>query len=316
MSGPRPSRFSESPEPRDDDPEIDLQRLGRLRQRPAQALEHALTQDWADGAGAALVTSRSGDLALWRCHDRWTAPYVPPLLGHLLVVTLAPAHGCRSWLPGEGHRLRHLGIGEVLILPAGEAGYLHWPREHQLLLLGLRPRLLYAGQAEGGPMAARSGLVEPVIHGIASALLAAGERDAPSASRLADHLGRALAAHLSAHYTAAVAGARAGLSQARLQHVLAFLDARVGEPVQLAEAAAVAGCSVHHFAHLFKAAMGVAPMRYVRDLRMQRARELVETSQMSLREIGLQVGLPQPSHFSQAFRAHWKTSPSALRRTR
>jgi transcriptional regulator GlxA family with amidase domain len=76
----------------------------------------------------------------------------------------------------------------------------------------------------------------------------------------------------------------------------------------------VAGCSVSHFAHLFKASMGVAPMRYLREQRMLRARELVETTRLSMCEIALRVGIPEPTQFSQAFRAHWRTPPSQLRR--
>ena len=307
------------PAPHDpgDEPAVDLQRLARLRQQAPRGIEALLEPP----AGAAVLTSRNGDLALWVSHDQWQAPYVPPLHGHLLALTLAPAPGCCSWLPGEGLQWRHLEGGEVLILPAGEAGFVQWPARHKLLLLSLRPRLLYGAQAlrsqaAGMPVGARSGLADPVIHGMATILQAAAMRDASAASRMADHLARALAAHLVAHYAAVPVPQHGSLTQARLQRVLAFLESRLAEPVRLAEAAEVAGCSVHHFAHLFKAAMGVAPMRYVRDVRMQRARELVETTRLSMREIGLHVGLPEPSRFSQAFRTHWKASPSSLRRPR
>ena len=303
-----------APDDTDDPSAVDLHRLARLRQQPPRGIEGLLSPP-----AAALLTSRTGDLALWASHDQWQMPYVTPLHGHLLAITLGPAPGCCSWLPGEGLQRRHLGGGEVLILPAGEAGFVQWPARHQLLLVSLRPRLLYGAlptrsQARGAPVAARSGLVDPLIHGMATTLQAASLRDASAAARMADHLARALAAHLVAHYAADPAPQHGSLSQARLQRVLAFLESRLAEPVCLAEAAEVAGCSVHHFAHLFKAAMGVAPMRYVRDVRMQRARELVETTRLSMREIGLHVGLPEPSRFSQAFRSHWKASPSSLRR--
>jgi AraC family transcriptional regulator len=306
-----------APDDTDDPSAVDLRRLARLRQQAPRGIEALLDPP----AGTALLTSRNGDLALWTAHDQWQAPYVPPLQGHLLAITLGPAPGCCSWLPGEGLQRRHLGGGEVLILPAGEAGFVQWPARHQLLLLSLRPRLLYGAQAlrrqaTGAPVAARSGLVDPVIHGMATTLQAAGLRDASAAARMADHLARALAAHLVAHYAPVAAPPQGGLTQARLHRVLAFLESRLAEPVSLAEAAEVAGCSVHHFAHLFKAAMGVAPMRYLRDTRMQRARELVETTRLSMREIGLHVGLPEPSRFSQMFRTHWKASPSSLRRLR
>ncbi|PTT77782.1 AraC family transcriptional regulator, partial [Pelomonas sp. HMWF004] len=107
---------------------------------------------------------------------------------------------------------------------------------------------------------------------------------------------------------------RHGLGQIRLRRVLDHLHARLDQPIDLTEAAHVAGCSVSHFAHLFKTAMGVSPMRYLREQRMLCARELVETTGLSMCEIGLRVGMPEPAQFSQAFRAHWKTAPSSLRR--
>jgi transcriptional regulator GlxA family with amidase domain len=80
------------------------------------------------------------------------------------------------------------------------------------------------------------------------------------------------------------------------------------------DAAQAAGCSVHHFAHLFKSRLGLSPMRHLLKLRMQRALELVQTTPLGMGEIGCQVGLPDPARFSQAFRAYWNTAPSALRR--
>ena len=80
----------------------------------------------------------------------------------------------------------------------------------------------------------------------------------------------------------------------------------MAEPVALADAAQVAGCSVHHFAHLFKASVGLSPMRYLLKLRMQRALELVQTTQLSMGEIGWRVGMPNAARFSQAFRAYWE----------
>ena len=291
-----------APDDTGDPSAVDLRRLARLRQQAPRGIEGLLNPP----ASAALLTSRNGDLALWAAHDQWQAPYVPPLQGHLLAITLAPTPGCCSWLPGEGLQRRHLGGGEVLILPAGETGFVQWPARHQLLLLSLRPRLFYGAQAlrrqaTGAPVAARSGLVDPVIHGMATTLQAAGQRDVAAAGRMADHLARALAAHLVAHYAPEEAPQQSGLTQARLHRVLAFLESRLAEPVSLADAArgwpAAASttsrtCSSRRWASrrcatCSTAAHAACAANWCRPRSWAWARS------------GCRVGLPDPARFSQ-----------------
>jgi len=296
----------------------DLQRLAWLRLQPPQA-PAALLRDCQPGH---LLTSRCGDLSLFECHSHWKEAHVPPLASHLLLVALAPLAACSSWLPGSGAGTRALNAGDVVIIPAGAPSYLQLAGPHQLLLLGLRPRQLYGDgaaatrPAEAPPsLCASAGAADPVIQGIALTLRAAATLSAAGpAAVLASHLARALATHLLARHAACARPARSGLGSARLQRVLAFLESHLADPVVLAEAAQVAGCSVHHFAHLFKASLGLSPMRYLLKLRMQRALELVQTTQLGMGEIGYHVGMPNPARFSQAFRAYWNTAPSALRR--
>lgn len=271
----------------------------------------------AEGLPAAAGTPlplADGDLQLLTCHDRWPADgRIGPLPGHLLVVALAALDTVTTTLPGEPPHQGPWPEGALLLLPAGQTARLQPPPRHELLLLVLRPALLYGQAREPRPLQARRGRADAVALGLAQALRAATQAG-PVDPALARHLTEALAAHLRARQAAEPAAERPGLSQLRLRRVLAHLHARLDEPIDLAQAAGIAGCSVSHFAHLFKAAMGVSPMRYLRERRMERARELVETTALSIGEIGLRVGIPEPAQFSQAFRAHWKTPPSQLRR--
>jgi AraC-like DNA-binding protein len=297
---------------------VDLQRLAWLRLQPPLAVD-VLLRDIQPGH---LLTSRCGDLSLFECHSQWQQAHVPPLGSHLLVLALAPVAAVTAGLPAPGPNERLLNNGDVLIIPAGTPSYVHLPTPHHLLLLALRPRLFFGdGAAATRPaeppaaLCASGGVADPVIQGITTTLRAAATSCAAgSAAVLASHLARALAAHLLARHATRVRPARSGLGSARLQRVLAFMEAQLAEPVVLAEAARVAGCSVHHFAHLFKAQVGLSPMRYLLKLRMQRALELVQTTQLGMGEIGWRVGMPNAARFSQAFRAYWNSPPSALRR--
>lgn len=272
---------------------------------------------WLPAAAGTPLALADGDLLMLDCAGTWPAQArLGPLQEHLLVVVLEADGPLRCGLHGEAARTEHWTPGDMLLLPAGEVGLLQPPPRHHLLVLALRASLLYGNDRSPRLLHACAGRRDSVVLGLAQALRAAtrGPGIAPDAG-FTRHVAQALAAHLRAHHSADPAAERPGLSQLRLHRVLAHLHARLDQPIDLAQAAGVAGCSVSHFAHLFKAAMGVSPMRYLRERRMLRARELVETTALSMGEIGLRVGIPEPAQFSQAFRAHWKTPPSQLRRS-
>lgn len=91
--------------------------------------------------------------------------------------------------------------------------------------------------------------------------------------------------------------------------------------------ATCAGCSVEtlaiacglsrsHFAHAFKASTGVPPHRWLLQHRVQRARELIESTRDSLAGIALSCGFSDQSHLTRAFHSVTGHSPAAWRRER
>jgi AraC family transcriptional regulator len=68
-----------------------------------------------------------------------------------------------------------------------------------------------------------------------------------------------------------------------------------------------------HFCHLFKAETGSSPARYLKALRLDRARELLETTLLSVKEIRALVGLNDESHFARDFRTAYALTPQQYR---
>jgi transcriptional regulator GlxA family with amidase domain len=68
-----------------------------------------------------------------------------------------------------------------------------------------------------------------------------------------------------------------------------------------------------HFSRLFKAETGLSPARYLKSLRLQKAKELVENTLMSVKEITYQVGINDESHFVRDFKLAYGLSPMQLR---
>ena len=75
-----------------------------------------------------------------------------------------------------------------------------------------------------------------------------------------------------------------------------------------------AGVSEAYLRRLFKDALGMSPKRYVTDLRLQRAKQLLTESNLTVGEVAAACGFSGICHFSAAFNAQTGTSPSVYRR--
>jgi AraC-like DNA-binding protein len=83
--------------------------------------------------------------------------------------------------------------------------------------------------------------------------------------------------------------------------------------LSLAEFAQAVNLSVWRLCHIFKTDVGMPPMRYLRVLRMERAKDLLESSFLSVKEIAFRVGLNDESHFVRDFKSTYGFSPALYR---
>ena len=83
--------------------------------------------------------------------------------------------------------------------------------------------------------------------------------------------------------------------------------------LRVVELADVVGLSVSQLTRLFREETGSTPGQYLHQLRMERARILVERSSLSIDEIMTQVGIADRGHFARDFRRAHGCSPRALR---
>jgi len=137
------------------------------------------------------------------------------------------------------------------------------------------------------------------------------------ASRVyAEALADALAVHFLRRYAACghpreeVSGC---LSPAKLQRTLTYIQAHLAEELSLTTLAAVVHLSPDHFARLFRQATGRTPHQYVLWCRMERAKQLLAATDISLSMIGLEVGCTDQSAFTVLFRKHVGMTPKTYR---
>src|SRR5690606_17353997 len=110
------------------------------------------------------------------------------------------------------------------------------------------------------------------------------------------------------------APAKGGLAPWAKRRCLELMRARLSEDISLDELAAEARLSPFHFARMFKQSVGVPPRVYLTRLRVERACELLERTNLSITEIAQEVGYSSNQVLARVFFKHTHMSPTDYRR--
>ena len=70
-----------------------------------------------------------------------------------------------------------------------------------------------------------------------------------------------------------------------------------------------------YFSHRFKKRMGISPMQYLNELRIEKAKELLETGTMNISNISAIVGFQDPLYFSKVFKRLMGASPDKFKKS-
>ncbi len=87
----------------------------------------------------------------------------------------------------------------------------------------------------------------------------------------------------------------------------------VESKITVQEIAAELGSSYSNFRKLFKEYTGLSPAFYQQDLKLQRAKELLSTTDMSIKEIAYRLNFDSPDYFSSKFKTKIGCKPSEYR---
>lgn len=90
-------------------------------------------------------------------------------------------------------------------------------------------------------------------------------------------------------------------------------DARYAEPLTVDDLAAAAGLSRAHFSREFRRTFGESPHAYLLTRRLERAASLLRTTDRSVAEICVDVGLQSVGSFTTSFTRTYGRSPTAYR---
>ena len=99
----------------------------------------------------------------------------------------------------------------------------------------------------------------------------------------------------------------------RIQIVIALMESNLNRPLSLTKMARVAGLSPSRFRHKFKAEIGVTPTTYLQTIRLEKARRLLASNSLSVKEVKAAVGIQSDSYFTHRFKNTYGQTPSRLR---
>jgi AraC family transcriptional regulator len=108
---------------------------------------------------------------------------------------------------------------------------------------------------------------------------------------------------------------RGGLAGSVLRRIRAHIDAHIGERISLDELARQAGLSRFHFARQFRLSTGESPMEYLRRVRIERSKSILQSRGTTIAEVAVTLGFSDQSHFTRTFGRLVGVSPGSFARS-
>lgn len=103
------------------------------------------------------------------------------------------------------------------------------------------------------------------------------------------------------------------LQREQIPRSMHYIQANLHQPIDLKRLAALEGYQVTYYCEWFKQQTGMTPNAYIQQLRMQKAKELLEQTDLSIWQIAQQVGYVHPASLTRLFQQHEQITPIAYR---
>ena len=97
---------------------------------------------------------------------------------------------------------------------------------------------------------------------------------------------------------------RIGVRHPKLSRVIQTMEINIEDPISPSDLATNVGMSTRQLERLFRRYLNKSPKRYYMGLRLQKARNLLMQTDMSVINVALSCGFSSPSHFSKCYRSH------------
>jgi AraC family transcriptional regulator len=216
--------------------------------------------------------------------------------------------------------------GDMIFVPAGQPSYWRSQSDTQqsILHIHLRPELVT--QIAATSELDRSSILlthcfsqyDLHIEQIAMMLLAELKSGGIMGELYVESLTQVLVIHLLRHYstlTQTITSVSGSLTHVRLQQAIDYIHAHLDSCLSLVQIAESINISPTYFASLFKQATGISLHQYVIKQRVERAKLLLTTTDLTIASIAFQVGFSSQSHLNQHCKRLTGMTPKQLSKT-
>jgi AraC family transcriptional regulator len=245
------------------------------------------------------------------------------------VVIVLPRHRWRATVDVGAGRWQGWGRpGDLWAWDAGCGADVVIDVPHDFTAVAIPSSVLFPHMEEASPGFSDFGRLhaapfcDEAIEGLCRGLWTEAARGSPLGSLFADSVVHTLALALLRKIELVDAGptpsnsVRGGLAPWQVREVTDYLDDQIATDVSLADLAAITGLSTFHLCRAFKQSTGMPPHRWRLARRVERARDMLENTQLPVTEVAARVGYDDPSQFAAAFRRALGMSPTEYRRER
>ena len=104
------------------------------------------------------------------------------------------------------------------------------------------------------------------------------------------------------------------LERTSLAKSVRFINENYPSKISIPDLAKLENMCMTSYNLLFKEQLGMSPTKYIIKLRIEHARELLESTNLPIQEIGIACGYPDINFFSRVFKKYVGTSPSSYRK--
>ncbi|MCY1358309.1 HTH-type transcriptional activator RhaR [compost metagenome] len=160
------------------------------------------------------------------------------------------------------------------------------------------------------------GMLDPVVYHLARALLPTLGMPGAVNQLFIDQAMLAMYTHISSRYGNApsLPDTSGGLAPWQVRRARELIASHLADGLSVARLARECALSRSYFTRAFKRSTGMSPHDWLLQMRVEKARELMLRTPLSLSQIGLECGFADQSHFSRVFHRMTGASPSGWRR--
>jgi AraC family transcriptional regulator len=148
-----------------------------------------------------------------------------------------------------------------------------------------------------------------------SAMCQEVKAECPSGRLYGESISLALLAYLAGTYATPPPPecCATNLSSAQRRSIVTYVRANLSANVSVSELADLVQMSPSHFARVFKASFGVSPYRFVMQERIEGAKDMLASTQLSASQVAMAFGFSSQSHFVKVFRQFTRVTPKQYR---